>query len=284
MKPYKEKKNEMPADKQRIKVSMNGPYLVFGRIPLITLTIGTDVRGEPNQWRAGKKYPSQESYSLCRCGQSKNKPFCDGTHAKINFEGTETASREPYIKRAKKIDGPVIKLTDAEDFCARIRFCHRAGGIWNLIPESGDSKARATAIKEAGCCASGRLMVWDKKTGQLIEPKFERSIALVEGPKAALSGPIWVRGGIPIESADGKTYEIRNRVTLCRCGRSSNKPFCDGSHFSEGSEPILADMLGSKTQKRVVQVDNMLRVRFKEGRPIIPHPSGSIPRALLIAQ
>ena len=33
-----------------------------------------------------------------------------------------------------------------------------------------------------------------------------------------------------ITAADGKTYEIRNRVTLCRCGRSDNKPFCNGSH------------------------------------------------------
>ncbi|UCF09264.1 MAG: CDGSH iron-sulfur domain-containing protein, partial [Thermoplasmata archaeon] len=44
-------------------------------------------------------------------------------------------------------------------------------------------------------------------------------------------GPIWVRGRIPIESADGHIYEIRNRVTLCRCGWSSNKPFCDSSHL-----------------------------------------------------
>ena len=45
-----------------------------------------------------------------------------------------------------------------------------------------------------------------------------------------MSGPIWVRGGITVESADGREYEVRNRVTLCRCGQSSNKPFCDGSH------------------------------------------------------
>ncbi|MHB8164175.1 MAG: CDGSH iron-sulfur domain-containing protein [Methanoregula sp.] len=30
--------------------------------------------------------------------------------------------------------------------------------------------------------------------------------------------------------ADGKPYTVRNRVTLCRCGKSGNKPFCDGSH------------------------------------------------------
>jgi CDGSH-type Zn-finger protein len=42
---------------------------------------------------------------------------------------------------------------------------------------------------------------------------------------------LWVRGGIPVISADGFAYEVRNRVTLCRCGASANKPFCDGSHY-----------------------------------------------------
>ena len=38
--------------------------------------------------------------------------------------------------------------------------------------------------------------------------------------------------GIQIESEDGTLYEVRNRVTLCRCGKSSNMPFCNGSHAS----------------------------------------------------
>ena len=71
---------------------------------------------------------------------------------------------------------------------------------------------------------------WDNG-GKAIEPDFEPSIGLVMDTQAGKMGPLWVRGGIPIESADGKTYEIRNRVTLCRCGKSSNKPFCDGSHL-----------------------------------------------------
>ena len=45
-----------------------------------------------------------------------------------------------------------------------------------------------------------------------------------------MGGPIYVRGGIPIASLDGTPYEVRNRVALCRCGASQNKPFCDGSH------------------------------------------------------
>jgi hypothetical protein len=49
-----------------------------------------------------------------------------------------------------------------------------------------------------------------------------------------LSGPLWVHGGIGVIGADGFAYEVRNRVALCRCGASRNKPFCDGSHVSTG--------------------------------------------------
>jgi len=229
-------KNEATNDKQRIKVSRNGPYLVSGGIPLFEQVIGTDADGTPNEWLLEKKYAVQEKCGLCRCGESKNKPFCDGTHAKINFDGTETAGQEAYLHEAKEVDGPTLKLIDTEILCASARFCHRAGGIWNLVPQSGSSEARRIAVEESADCPSGRLVVCDRKTGKPIEPKFERSIVLVEDPQMGVSGPIWVRGGVRIESADGRTYEIRNRATLCRCGKSSNKPFCDSSHYPEDHE------------------------------------------------
>nr|WP_246267868.1 CDGSH iron-sulfur domain-containing protein [Nonomuraea typhae] len=59
-------------------------------------------------------------------------------------------------------------------------------------------------------------------------------MGLVEDPVQGVSGPIWVRGGIAVTAADGTDYEVRNRVTLCRCGASRNKPFCDGSHAAIG--------------------------------------------------
>ncbi|WXG47084.1 MAG: CDGSH iron-sulfur domain-containing protein [Candidatus Atabeyarchaeum deiterrae] len=228
----KENKPKASVEKRVIKVGRKGPYLVSGGIPLAIQIIDTDAEGTPIEWRTGKKYPPQDDYSLCRCGQTKNKPFCDGTHAKVHFEGTETASQEPYDDRAEVIDGPALVLTDAVDLCARARFCHRAGEIWNLIPLSGDPKQRIIAAKEAGDCPSGRLVIWDKETKRQIEPVFEPSIGLVEGPRPGMSGPVWVRGGIPIESGNGRIYEIRNRVTLCGCGRSRNKPFCDSSHLT----------------------------------------------------
>ena len=229
------KKNENPSsphdDRKRISVSKNGPYLVSGGIPLQIKEIRNDSEGYCSTWHELKTFPLQEQYSLCRCGQSKNKPFCDGTHIKIQFDGTETADDAPYVDRAERIIGPTLSLTDADNMCVHARFCMRAGGIWNLTRQSGNPETRDIAIEEAGNCPSGRLVVWDKKSGKALEPEFEKSIVVIEYPPRSEHGPLWVRGGIPVESSDGHVYEIRNRLTLCRCGKSNNKPFCDGSHI-----------------------------------------------------
>jgi hypothetical protein len=131
------------------------------------------------------------------------------------------------------IDGPGLKLSDAKILCASARFCHRAGGIWNIIHTSNNPRDKKIAIEEAADCPSGRLVVYDKETGKPIEPIFEPSIALIEDPSMKVSGPLWVHDSIPITSSNDMAYEIRNRVTLCRCGKSRNKPFCDSSHWPE---------------------------------------------------
>jgi len=87
-------------------------------------------------------------------------------------------------------------------------------------------------IEEAGLCPSGRYVACDPDSDSAIEPEFEPSIGLVEDPHLGVSGPLFVRGGIPVYSEDGTPYEVRNRVTLCRCGGSKNKPFCDGTHIA----------------------------------------------------
>jgi CDGSH-type Zn-finger protein len=217
-------------DNKKIRVSRNGPLVVSGTIPLVKKEILNDSEGYCSTWRDVTTFPLQEQYALCRCGNSKNKPFCDGTHSTIHFDGTETARDVPYTERAETIDGPTLSLTDAEGMCVHARFCMRAGGIWNLTRQSDNREARELAIDEAGNCPSGRLVVWDPETGKAIEPEFEKSIVIIEYPPRDEHGPLWVRGGIPIESSEGHIYEIRNRVTLCRCGKSCNKPFCDGSH------------------------------------------------------
>jgi hypothetical protein len=96
-------------------------------------------------------------------------------------------------------------LTDVVVFCALARFCDRAGGVWDNTRASDDPEARKIAIQEVGDCPAGRLVLRDK-AGNLIEPEFEPSIGLVLDPVVAELGPIWVRGGVPIESSDGTTY------------------------------------------------------------------------------
>jgi CDGSH-type Zn-finger protein len=216
---------------RRLQFNKNGPYIVEGKVPLTTSEICNDDEGYCRTWREVKTYPLQEKYALCRCGQSKNKPFCDGTHTKIHFDGTEAGDREPFDEGAKIIQGPSLTLADNEHLCVHARFCMRAGGIWSLVEMSDDEEARNIVIEEACNCPSGRLVIKDNISGKTIEPEFDKSIVVIEYPPKSEHGPLWVRGGIPIESADGKPYEIRNRVALCRCGRSMNKPFCDGSHI-----------------------------------------------------
>jgi CDGSH-type Zn-finger protein len=218
----------------KVKISKDGPYIVSGDLPLSQDIIGTNEAGESVKWKSGKKFPSQAQYALCRCGQSGNKPFCDGSHAKAGFDGTETASRKPYLEQAKVIRGPTMSLMDVESLCAFARFCDPRGKVWNLVNQTDKPSASKHFVSQTCDCPSGRLVAWDNATGKPIEPKHEPSIGLIEDPAKGCSGPIWLRGGVPLIGADGFEDEVRNRVTLCRCGASQNKPFCDGTHASIG--------------------------------------------------
>jgi len=224
------KKSNLKADSMKITVSKDGPYIVTGGVPLSTSEICKDIDNDRLMWREVEKYSLKEDYAICRCGHSENKPFCDGTHSKIHFDGTEAGDYVPYNEGADVISGPTLTLYDNKHLCVHAGFCTRAGRIWNLLQQSENSESRDIAIEEACNCPSGRLVIIDNATGEAIEPELEKSIVVEEGPHRGEHGPLWVRGSIPIESADGKQYEIRNRITICRCGKSQNKPFCDGSH------------------------------------------------------
>lgn len=216
----------------KIVVSNDGPYLVSGRVPLGIQIIVPDREGFSWDWKEGDRFDAAEEYNLCRCGLSQNKPFCDNSHLRGKFDGTETATRRPYARQAERMDGPSLTLSDAEQLCAFARFCDPGGKIWGLIGQTDRRQARELAIREANHCPSGRLVLHDRKTGDAMEDRLPPAIGVVEDPALGCSGPLWVRGGIRIESADGTPYEVRNRVTLCRCGASVNKPFCNGSHAS----------------------------------------------------
>jgi CDGSH-type Zn-finger protein len=214
----------------KITVSKDGPYLVEGSVPLARQHIVTNSEGESLEWKEGEAFPPDAKYALCRCGHSTDKPFCDGTHKKVKFDGTETANREPYAQQKETFKGPALDLDDAEHLCAFARFCDPKGRVWNRV-EQADPESQEIVKFEAGHCPAGRLVAHDHH-GKTFEPHLPKSIGLVEDTAQKVAGPIWVRGGVPVVSADGHQWEVRNRMTLCRCGASSNKPFCDGSHAS----------------------------------------------------
>ena len=135
-------------------------------------------------------------------------------------------------QQSEVLEGPTLVLEDAESLCAFARFCDPAGKIWSLIEGTSDPRVRQLVIREAMHCPAGRLVLHDRESAIDLEAPLPPSIGVVEDPVVGCSGPLWVRGGIAIESADGQRYERRNRVTLCRCGASTNKPFCNGSHAS----------------------------------------------------
>ena len=232
------KSDEKVEDKRSVKVLRNGPYFVSGPILLYPMTIVCDGKGTPIKWAIGDKFSTPQSYALCRCGQSARKPFCDGSHVKANFDGTETNGSEPFEKIAQEIDGPEVKLYDAVSLCASARFCHRGGDVWDVIHRTDMPEAKKNVTENCSDCPSGRLVAYDKKLAVKVEPALDKSIGAIEDPAIGTSGPYWIRGGIPVYSADGKLYEVRNRMTLCRCGKSTNKPFCDSSHYPEEDREV----------------------------------------------
>ena len=217
-----------------IKITPDGPYLVYGNPPIDQEISLPNEEGSSWVYQRGKHFDSSASpVALCRCGHSKHKPFCDGSHKMAkDWDSKETASHRPLLEEVEELEGPSMILADNEKYCAFARFCDAYGREWNLVQRAASEEEREIVRHEVGHCPSGRLVLWDKKTEKIFEPPFEPSIGIIEDPGIKVSGPIWVKGGIRIEGTDGRSYEIRNRVTLCRCGQSSNKPFCDGTHAS----------------------------------------------------
>ena len=190
----------------RVVISRNGPYIVGGR------------RRRFGGLERERTFPPAEKYALCRCGQSKKKPFCDGTHAKIGFDGSETANRAPYVDQATGFDGPELMLTDVESLCAFARFCDPNGKVWAQVAGTDVPQVRAMFLRQVNDCPSGRLVAWDKATRQPVERKLPVSIGLIEDPREDCSGPIWLRDAqpgyaVPLRSI-AKQAILRRRACL----------------------------------------------------------------------
>jgi CDGSH-type Zn-finger protein len=240
----------------RIVVVENGPYVVYGNVPLSRKKKITSQQGDSIAWRKTDVLGTEETYALCRCGMSGSKPFCDGSHARYGFDGTEAADTRPTAERIRIVEGSLTPgngeavyegagLVVKRDgyLCMHAAFCvGRLKRIPELMQGVDDSDVRAQIIGMMERCPSGSYVYALTPDGEDVEPDYPVGIAVI-AEEGELAGPLWVTGGIPVLRSDGQPFETRPRMTLCRCGHSQAKPLCDGTHreidFRERSEADL---------------------------------------------
>ena len=213
-----------------VHVQPDGPYLVRDT-PLARRREVVSENGEPMTWQTVEQVDTRAVYALCRCGGSANKPFCDGTHARNGFDGTEIASTDTYEARARSMPGTGIVVRDDRSICEHAGFCgNKQTNVWEMVGGSGteDSVIRMQLMAMIERCPSGALTFRVAEDQPDIEADLRREIGVVD------DGPLFLSGGVRVTLSDGTEQEIRNRVTLCRCGASKNKPLCDGSHREIG--------------------------------------------------
>jgi len=196
--------------KPTITVVKNGPYIIKGL--------------EHFRDSAGRELPVQSAISLCRCGASKNKPYCDGSHTKIGFVGEKDPNR--VTREINEWKGKRITIVDNSDVCCRDRAC-----VTNLPQVFEEENPDAATVKEIietiRKCPSGALTY---KMGGRHCQAFNREPAIT----VAQNGPLKVVGGIRLKDEMQSQPACPEHYTLCRCGHSKNKPFCDGSHLDVG--------------------------------------------------
>jgi CDGSH-type Zn-finger protein len=211
-----------------ITVAPNGPLLVSGDVPLVRRRSVQSEHGEPLAWETTERIDAGPRYALCRCGQSDRKPFCDGTHKRVGFAPHDTAAGT-YADRSKVLGGNRLVVRDDRSVCVHAGFCGtRVTNVWKQVPETGESTVRAQVISMIEHCPSGALTFRFENDAPDVEQLLPQAIAVTD------DGPLWVTGGVAITGSDGTPIEARNRVTLCRCGASGNKPLCDGNHKAAG--------------------------------------------------
>jgi len=178
---------------------------------------------------ANQKGPieTKETMALCRCGGSANKPFCDGTHAKIGFssaklEGRVEDKRDNYV-------GEKITIHDNRGICAHAGRCTDGlASVFRLKEEPWihqDAASRDEIIATIQKCPSGALSY---SVDDLEHRDREGEPTIFVAP----NGPYVVSGGLDLPDTTQGEGASKEHFTMCRCGGSKNKPFCDGTHWS----------------------------------------------------
>jgi CDGSH-type Zn-finger protein/uncharacterized membrane protein YozB (DUF420 family) len=195
-----------------IEVVKNGPYRVSGPCRVV------NARGEDVAARG--------RFVLCRCGSSSTKPFCDGTHRRIGFDGTRFTEVAP--EAAEPYRGRRITIHDNRALCAHSGVCtdslpgvFRLGGAPWIDADGAEAAAVIDIVRR---CPSGALSV----TLEGEPPPAGAAEPLIT---ASANGPYYVRGRVELKAGSARSRDPA-RYALCRCGGSKNKPFCDGTHWA----------------------------------------------------
>ncbi|MDA7847896.1 CDGSH iron-sulfur domain-containing protein [Sulfurospirillum sp.] len=173
----------------------------------------------------GKSITIKKNSILCRCGKSKQQPFCDGVHRMCSFSSSNTLEEEII----QKYDGKEINIIFNRSICAGAGTCVRnfpkiyknASEDW--INPDGDSIDEVK--KSVKKCPSGALFY---------EFKDENSNEKYDGCKITIikNGPMNIIGNVDLNVDKWSTNANQQKYSLCRCGASENKPFCDYTHAS----------------------------------------------------
>lgn len=203
--------------KPEITCNENGPYIVKNASHMVSVK--------------GKPMATKKAMALCRCGQSSSKPFCDGTHSKVGFTGEINSSTSKNRKRSYV--GEKITIHDNRGLCAHAGVCTNNLPAVFRMKQSPWIDADQASIEDIKAvinqCPSGALSY--SVEGEEPPAASDRAVITVMP-----SGPYKIVGNVEILNVDTLDGASNNTRTLCRCGHSKNKPFCDGSHWDADFE------------------------------------------------
>ena len=192
-----------------IKLSRNGPYLV-------TVDDLTNSKGE--------RLNGSHGIALCRCGASNRKPFCDSSHIRIGFSDARRPDHTPdgvvdYRGAAIVVHFNRLQCSASERCAKALPLVFREGQTPWIQADQADAD---TIIEVVRRCPSGALRyTQDGQPG----PSDVNAPSI----RIARNGPYEVQG-FDLDIGTWSEGASRERFTLCRCGGSKNKPFCDGTH------------------------------------------------------
>ena len=200
----------------------NGPYYYFTRFEPKRIDGITNSRGEGLSNIPG--------VALCRCGGSENKPFCDGTHGKRHFN--DRKETDGHLDKRVDYVGEKITIHDNRGICSHVGFCtdslpsvFKLGEEPWIDPNAADVEEIIETIKK---CPSGALS-YSIDEIEYRDQDREPMITVSE------NGPYFIAGDIEVVGHEPRAEEVSTEhCTLCRCGSSKNKPFCDGTHWHIG--------------------------------------------------